>query len=82
MGYVDDVEFYFRPDASTVEYRSASRLGEGDFDVNRTRIRDIRKALQEAVRYIMTAVYQLWEPQSPVSRLLQSTPTNNLTNLT
>lgn len=49
MGFVDDVEFYFRPDGSTVEYRSASRIGEGDFDVNRKRIRDIRVALQNAV---------------------------------
>lgn len=49
MGFVDDVEFYFRPDGSTVEYRSASRIGEGDFDVNRKRIRDIRVALQDSV---------------------------------
>lgn len=49
MGFVDDVEFFFQPDNSTVEYRSASRLGEGDFDVNRKRIKDIRVALQESV---------------------------------
>lgn len=50
MGYIDDVEFYFRPDSdssSTVEYRTASRLGEGDFGANRNRIRDLRVALQE-----------------------------------
>lgn len=49
MGFVDDVEFYFAPDGSTVEYRSASRLGEGDFNANRTRIRDFRVALQNIV---------------------------------
>lgn len=49
LGFVDDVEFYFQPKGSTVEYRSASRLGESDFDVNRKRIRDIRVALQELV---------------------------------
>lgn len=49
MGFVDDVEFYFRPDEATVEYRSASRLGEKDFNANRNRIRDLRVALQEIV---------------------------------
>ncbi|CAN8067315.1 unnamed protein product [Agarophyton chilense] len=47
MGFVDDVEFFFQPDSQTVEYRSASRLGEGDFDANRKRIRDLRQALQQ-----------------------------------
>lgn len=47
LGFVDDVEFFFQPDNKTVEYRSASRLGEKDFDVNRKRIRDIRVALQD-----------------------------------
>lgn len=51
MGFVDDVEVYFTPDNSTVEYRSASRLGEGDFDVNRKRIRDFRVALQNIVSW-------------------------------
>lgn len=49
LGFVDDVEIFFQPDNTTVEYRSASRLGEKDFDVNRKRIRDIRVALQEKV---------------------------------
>lgn len=48
MGFVDDVEFFFQPDGNTVEYRSASRLGERDFDANRKRIRDLRVALQES----------------------------------
>lgn len=38
--FVDDVEFWFPPNkGSTVEYRSASRLGNFDFDLNRKRIK-------------------------------------------
>lgn len=48
FGFVDDVEFLFLPDNSTVEYRSASRMGESDFKANRTRIRDLRIALKPA----------------------------------
>ncbi|KAK3287839.1 hypothetical protein CYMTET_4667 [Cymbomonas tetramitiformis] len=49
FGFVDDVEFYFPPgEDSLVEYRSASRLGESDGDINRKRIRDLRKELQKA----------------------------------
>ncbi|PXF44931.1 hypothetical protein BWQ96_05295 [Gracilariopsis chorda] len=47
LGFVDDVEFFFQPDNTSVEYRSASRLGESDLDANRKRIRDLRVALQE-----------------------------------
>lgn len=37
---VDDVEFWFPPGKKpVVEYRSASRLGNFDFDVNRKRIK-------------------------------------------
>lgn len=50
LGFVDDVEFYFQPDSSSVEYRTASRMGKSDFDANRNRIRDVRKALQTLVR--------------------------------
>ncbi|KAG5014173.1 hypothetical protein AAZX31_09G247100 [Glycine max] len=40
LGFVDDVEFWFPPDRdSVVEYRSASRLGNFDFHVNRKRIK-------------------------------------------
>ena len=47
MGYVDDVEFWFPPgDRSLVEYRSASRLGESDLDINRKRIKALRLELQ------------------------------------
>ncbi|KAK4788266.1 hypothetical protein SAY86_019585 [Trapa natans] len=40
LGLVDDVEFWFPPGkSSTVEYRSASRVGNFDFDYNRKRIK-------------------------------------------
>ena len=45
MGFVDDVEFYFLPDANLIHVRSASRLGHRDFGVNRARIEDIRRWL-------------------------------------
>lgn len=38
--FVDDVEFWFPPGKkSIVEYRSASRVGNYDFDINRKRIK-------------------------------------------
>ena len=43
FGFVDDVEFLFSPALSTIEVRSASRVGYYDFGVNRRRIEDIRK---------------------------------------
>ena len=51
FGFVDDVEFWFRPDdkqaKARVEYRSASRIGESDGDVNRKRIKAIRQVLEK-----------------------------------
>ena len=49
FGFIDDVEFFFPPDdkRSTVEYRSASRIGESDGDINRKRIKAIRLELQK-----------------------------------
>ncbi|WVZ16291.1 hypothetical protein V8G54_009273 [Vigna mungo] len=48
LGFVDDVEFWFPPDkGSTVEYRSASRLGNFDFDLNRKRIKALRQELEK-----------------------------------
>ena len=57
FGFVDDVEFFF-PERTTdeegnytsppvVEYRSASRVGDSDFDVNRKRIKALRLELQK-----------------------------------
>lgn len=46
FGFIDDFEAYFPPNkAGIVEYRSASRIGESDGDINRKRIRELRKAL-------------------------------------
>ncbi|KZV47354.1 hypothetical protein F511_30174 [Dorcoceras hygrometricum] len=46
--FVDDVEFWFPPGKkSIVQYRSASRLGNFDFDVNRKRIKALRLALEK-----------------------------------
>ncbi|ESQ43992.1 hypothetical protein EUTSA_v10006234mg [Eutrema salsugineum] len=48
LGLVDDVEFLFLPGKkSTVEYRSASRKGNFDFDVNRKRIKALRQELEK-----------------------------------
>ena len=45
MGFVDDVEFALDASAQVMHVRSASRLGNRDFGVNRTRIENIRKNL-------------------------------------
>jgi uncharacterized protein (DUF1499 family) len=42
LGYVDDVEFFVDSQEQKVHVRSASRLGESDFGVNRSRIETIR----------------------------------------
>lgn len=48
LGFVDDVEFWFPPgNNSVVEYRSASRKGSFDFDVNRKRIKALRQELEK-----------------------------------
>ena len=44
MGYIDDVEFALDAKAGVIHVRSASRLGEKDFNVNRKRIEAIRAA--------------------------------------
>ncbi|URE07831.1 hypothetical protein MUK42_20576 [Musa troglodytarum] len=48
MGFVDDVEFWFPPGKkSIVEYRSASRIGNFDFDINKKRIKALRSELEK-----------------------------------
>ncbi|PON35861.1 hypothetical protein TorRG33x02_350550 [Trema orientale] len=48
LGFVDDVEFWFPPGKdSIVEYRSASRRGNFDFDINRKRIKALRQELEK-----------------------------------
>ncbi len=45
LKFVDDVEFWYDPNAQTVQVRSASRVGQKDLGVNRKRIEAIRNAL-------------------------------------
>jgi uncharacterized protein (DUF1499 family) len=45
LGFVDDAEFWADPAHRAIQVRSASRLGERDFGVNRARIERIRTAL-------------------------------------
>src|SRR4249919_2974615 len=48
FGFVDDVELALDPVAKLVHVRSASRLGYGDFGVNRARIEDLRARVAAA----------------------------------
>ena len=50
FGFVDDVEFWLNSRAAVIHVRSASRLGYGDFGVNRKRIERIRARLTAAGR--------------------------------
>ncbi len=45
LRFVDDTEFWFDPQAQVIQVRSASRVGRGDFGVNRARIEAIRGRL-------------------------------------
>jgi uncharacterized protein (DUF1499 family) len=48
FGFIDDVEFWFPGDKKgTLEYRSASRIGESDGKINRKRIKALREALEK-----------------------------------
>ncbi|MCE9501926.1 MAG: DUF1499 domain-containing protein [Leptospira sp.] len=44
--FVDDVEFYFEPGSKIIHVRSASRIGSGDWGVNRKRIEEIRSRFE------------------------------------
>ncbi len=46
LRFVDDVEFALDDAAKVIHVRSASRLGQKDFGVNRARVEAIRKAFQ------------------------------------
>ena len=50
MGFVDDVEFVADPLQHAIDVRSASRLGYGDFGVNRKRIETLRAAFAAETR--------------------------------
>ena len=45
MGFVDDLELYIDRNSKTIQVRSASRLGDSDFGVNRQRVEEIRTKL-------------------------------------
>jgi uncharacterized protein (DUF1499 family) len=47
MGFVDDGEFYFPDHDKVIQVRSAARLGQSDLGVNRTRLTQIRLAMQD-----------------------------------
>ena len=46
--YPDDVEFWIDGANQTIHFRSASRVGHGDFGVNRARMETIRQAFAAA----------------------------------
>ncbi len=46
LRFVDDVEFLFDEGSKAIHFRSASRVGYGDFGVNRRRVEDIRSQIQ------------------------------------
>ncbi len=48
--FVDDVEFSFDEESSTIHFRSASRLGKSDFGVNRARMEEIKKRFKESIQ--------------------------------
>ena len=48
MRYVDDLELLHLPDEGVIAVRSASRVGYGDMNANRTRVEALRAALAAA----------------------------------
>ncbi len=47
FGFADDLELRVDPRAKHIHVRSASRVGHGDFDVNRERVEQIRRLFDE-----------------------------------
>ncbi len=45
LRFVDDVEFLFDEQTKTLQFRSASRVGYSDWNVNRKRMEDIRNQM-------------------------------------
>ena len=46
LRFVDDVELYYPKGSSSIEVRSASRLGRRDFKANRRRVEQLRALIQ------------------------------------
>lgn len=49
MGFVDDVEFTYDEKAGVLHVRSASRLGRGDWGVNRARVEELRSRIERRI---------------------------------
>ena len=64
MGFVDDTEFYFPQDESSIQVRAAARMGESDLGVNRRRIEQIRLAFADLTQQ-SSAESADKEPASP-----------------
>lgn len=47
IGFVDDVEFLYRPEEGVTHVRSASRVGYSDLGANRQRIERLRQRLSD-----------------------------------
>lgn len=47
LGFTDDLEFYLDEPAGVIQVRSASRLGQGDFGVNRARVEALRRQFEQ-----------------------------------
>lgn len=47
LGFIDDVEFFFSPGASLVQYRTAARVGEKGGETQRKRVKALRVALMQ-----------------------------------
>jgi len=50
MRFVDDLEFWANPTTGKIEVRSASRLGNRDFGVNRRRLEALRARYEAGAR--------------------------------
>jgi uncharacterized protein (DUF1499 family) len=50
LRFVDDLEFWANPATGVIEVRSASRLGNRDFGVNRRRIESLRASYKAGLR--------------------------------
>ncbi len=46
FGFVDDIEFHYRPTDGEIAVRSASRVGQGDLNANRKRVDSVREMLR------------------------------------
>lgn len=47
LKFIDDVEFHYPADATSIQIKSASRLGKSDLGANRKRIEKLRDLLED-----------------------------------